>query len=289
MDRRILNLTAGLLANHHISSGRPANKIERPLSIVIMTNKSSHAKAILEHLKKNEIPIRSTVIERRREGYHNLSKKNDFIKRLIRLAKSEGLIGSFSLLVQVLGQTIHIGREQDWQNDSFYRNYSSEIEVVDDFNGTVCEEYLKHIKPDLIVLGGSRILRKNIIEIPRIGILNAHPGLLPEYRGVDVIRWAILNGEDVGVTVHFIDEEIDGGIICLQEVISINFGKDSIQDISIRSEELAGRLMAASVMMIAAHGRIEKSEIQKTGHIYHSMDRKKRKKVDRILERSARI
>ena len=282
-------MTGGLLANDHISSERPADKIERPLSIVMMTNKSSHAKAILKHLSMNEIPIRSTVIERRREGYHNLSKKNDFIKRLIRLAKSEGVIGSFSLLVQVLGQTIHIGSEQDWQNDSFYRNYSSEVEVVDDFNGKVCEEYLKHIEPDLIVLGGSRIIRKNIIEIPRIGILNAHPGLLPEYRGVDVIRWAILNGEDVGVTVHFIDEEIDCGTICLQEVISINFGKDNIQDISIKSEELAGRLMATSVMMIAAHGRIEKSGIQKTGHIYHSMDRKKRKKVDRILEGSARI
>lgn len=49
------------------------------------------------------------------------------------------------------------------------------------------------IKPDIIVLGGSSIIRENIIKIPKIGILNAHPGLLPKYREVDVIQWAIYN------------------------------------------------------------------------------------------------
>ena len=49
--------------------------------------------------------------------------------------------------------------------------------------------------------------------MPRLGTLNAHMGLLPMYRGMNVAEWAALNGEPVGCTVHFIDPGIDTGAI----------------------------------------------------------------------------
>jgi methionyl-tRNA formyltransferase len=51
----------------------------------------------------------------------------------------------------------------------------------------------------LILLGGARILKRPILECARLAVLNAHPGLLPAYRGVDVIPWALHNGDPVGV------------------------------------------------------------------------------------------
>lgn len=76
-------------------------------------------------------------------------------------------------------------------------------------------EKLRQIKPDFIyVWSYSMILPQEIIEIPKHGCINVHLGLLPEYRGVNGIRWALLNGEEkTGVTIHFMDSGIDTGDI----------------------------------------------------------------------------
>lgn len=74
---------------------------------------------------------------------------------------------------------------------------------------------LTQIKPDIIyVWSYPMILPKEIINIPKFGCINAHMGLLPEYRGVNGVRWALLNNEaKTGVTIHFMDEGVDTGDI----------------------------------------------------------------------------
>jgi hypothetical protein len=76
-------------------------------------------------------------------------------------------------------------------------------------------EILRALAPDVIAIGQTGILRPNLLEIPRLGTLNAHPGVLPNYRGIDSFQWAILNGEseNVGVTVHWVDRGVDTGPI----------------------------------------------------------------------------
>jgi methionyl-tRNA formyltransferase len=76
-------------------------------------------------------------------------------------------------------------------------------------------EKLRQMKTDLIfVWSYPMILPAEIIEIPRLGCVNVHLGLLPEYRGVNGIRHALLNGEEkTGVTIHFMDAGIDSGDI----------------------------------------------------------------------------
>jgi methionyl-tRNA formyltransferase len=77
--------------------------------------------------------------------------------------------------------------------------------------------------PDLIVsVDYDRILRRSLLELPRFGGINAHPGMLPRYRGVSVVTWALQNGEpEIGVTVHHLDERIDAGDIILQRPIPV--------------------------------------------------------------------
>ncbi len=75
---------------------------------------------------------------------------------------------------------------------------------------------LRAFEPDLFIsLRYRRILKTAAIEIPRYGVLNLHSGLLPEYKGVMVSFWAMLNGEEeIGSTLHTIgDGTIDTGPI----------------------------------------------------------------------------
>jgi methionyl-tRNA formyltransferase len=77
--------------------------------------------------------------------------------------------------------------------------------------------------PDaIIVVGYGRIIPQWMIDLPRLGNINLHASLLPEYRGAAPIQWAIASGETVtGVTTMRIDAGLDTGDILLQKEIPI--------------------------------------------------------------------
>ena len=63
----------------------------------------------------------------------------------------------------------------------------------------------------IIQAGGGFIYTNDMIASTNIGVINVHPGKLPEYRGCSVPEWAIYNKDDVIITAHMIDEGIDTG------------------------------------------------------------------------------
>ncbi len=64
-----------------------------------------------------------------------------------------------------------------------------------------------------------------VLELPRLGCLNVHPSLLPEYRGPAPLFWVLRNGEEsTGVSVHLMTEELDAGPILAQQEIPIPDG-----------------------------------------------------------------
>jgi methionyl-tRNA formyltransferase len=74
----------------------------------------------------------------------------------------------------------------------------------------------RELKPDLICVFGTSLIRGDLLKEGRLGIANLHGGLSPEYRGADCTFWALYNGEPekVGCTLHWIDAGIDtGGLI----------------------------------------------------------------------------
>lgn len=74
---------------------------------------------------------------------------------------------------------------------------------------------IKKEAPDLIILASfGQIISKDIIDIPRLGILNVHGSILPKLRGASPITYAILNGEGkTGVTLMRMEEKIDTGAV----------------------------------------------------------------------------
>jgi methionyl-tRNA formyltransferase len=71
---------------------------------------------------------------------------------------------------------------------------------------------------DLLINGGTtRILKESILNAPRLGVLNIHPGRLPDYRGCTCVEWAVHNDEEVCNSAHFMTKTIDGGPVVLSE------------------------------------------------------------------------
>jgi methionyl-tRNA formyltransferase len=71
----------------------------------------------------------------------------------------------------------------------------------------------KRLQPDLIAVFGTSLIRGDLLHQGRLGILNLHGGLSPEYRGADCTFWALYNREPdkIGCTLHYIDAGIDTG------------------------------------------------------------------------------
>jgi len=99
-------------------------------------------------------------------------------------------------------------------------------------------DYLEDLSVDLIVLAGyMKILTKPFTQRFAGKILNIHPSLLPKYPGLDTYQRALENRDsEHGTTVHFVNEEIDGGAIVLQAKVPI-FPGDTVEEIELRTRE----------------------------------------------------
>lgn len=104
--------------------------------------------------------------------------------------------------------------------DKLFRNlrevaavYCFPVVTRNDQNSPPSIARLKEWSPDLIIFTGGNILRKPLLEVPRLGVLNAHLGLLPEIRGMSSPEWSLLKHIPVGITIHYMDAGIDTGPI----------------------------------------------------------------------------
>ena len=88
-------------------------------------------------------------------------------------------------------------------------------------------------KVDLIVLAGwMRIVSPKLINAFPNRIINLHPSLLPKYKGLHAIERALESDDTVtGVSVHYVNEELDGGEIILQEEVPI-LPKDNVDSLT---------------------------------------------------------
>ena len=118
--------------------------------------------------------------------------------------------------------------------------------TVGNHNGLDCREMLRAYGTDLVVLGGTRILRPPVLAIPPRGTINAHPGLLPQLRGSSSVGWALYKDLPVGCTVHYVDAGIDTGPILLQRRLPVRRG-DVYEKIVRGVLTLSGNLMVETL------------------------------------------
>jgi methionyl-tRNA formyltransferase len=107
--------------------------------------------------------------------------------------------------------------------------------------------HLEGLDLNLIVFGGTRIIRGEILDYPSDGVINAHPGLLPECRGSASPAWSVYHDIRVGSTCHFCDNGIDTGEMLIKREVAVKKGM-SYEDLCYETLVLAGVLMKEALM-----------------------------------------
>jgi methionyl-tRNA formyltransferase len=150
-------------------------------------------------------------------------------------------------------------------------------------------ERLRSLQCDVGLHAANVIYREPTISAFRLGILNAHIGILPKYRGRSVAEWSILQGDSTGITVFFIDSGIDTGErIVLREFISSD-GKNSVTKLKNMLFDCDARLYRKALeALMCAELRFEGNDLSE-GRRYYVMSNIFTEGVNKILTERAKL
>jgi methionyl-tRNA formyltransferase len=130
---------------------------------------------------------------------------------------------------------------------------------------------LSMYKPELICVAGfPRRIPQIVLDIPRLGCLNVHPSLLPDNRGPAPLFWVFRYGyTQTGVTIHFMNEELDAGDIITQQAIPVEVGI-SYEKLEGQCAELGGQLLVQCIRDVyKGHAqRVPQDEAKSSYHSY---------------------
>jgi len=111
--------------------------------------------------------------------------------------------------------------------------------------------YLKTLNIDLIINQSQNIVKKELLSIPKIGVLNRHNALLPKNRGRLTPFWVVLNEEkETGVSIHFVEEGIDSGDIVVQKKYMVQ-KKDNFNTIVKKNYSIAAKAMIEAIDILS--------------------------------------
>ena len=138
-------------------------------------------------------------------------------------------------------------------------------------NNINSDDFLKTLSSfhcDLYIsMSFNQIFHSAVRSLPPLGVINCHAGLLPFYRGRNVLNWALINDEkQFGVTVHFVDEGIDTGDIILQRSFPIS-DNDDYSSLLQRSYVYCAELLFESLCQLISNKvcRVRQTEIHPHG------------------------
>ncbi|OGM94227.1 hypothetical protein A2532_01230 [Candidatus Wolfebacteria bacterium RIFOXYD2_FULL_48_11] len=108
-------------------------------------------------------------------------------------------------------------------------------------------EQLRSFEPDLFVIAAyAKLVKQNVLDIPKHGTIGVHPSLLPAYRGASPMQTTLLDGQDItGVSLFMIDEKMDHGPIVAQETVQI--GTMNYTQLAKKLAEIGGELVAKTI------------------------------------------
>ena len=150
-----------------------------------------------------------------------ISGNGSNLEALIDACNKNLINGSISIVISNNPDAFGIERAKNHSIDYKIIN-NRKFKTREDFDQAILEE-LKDSRPDLVVLAGfMRILSPVMTKAFKNKIINIHPSLLPKYPGLNTHNSVIENGDlKHGVTIHYVNEVLDGGQIIAQGEISV--------------------------------------------------------------------
>ena len=143
-------------------------------------------------------------------------------------------------------------------NESFYNNYSDNFKKID----------------IVFLIWWPYIIDKMFIKLPSIGVINTHPSLLPYNKGKNYNFWTIVEDTPFGVSLHFVDSNIDSGDILFQKKI-IKTWEDTGKTIYLKAQKAIIDLFIDSFPKIIAgnYSRIKQNKKSGTFHYGYEMNK----------------
>lgn len=188
---------------------------------IVMLVGPDESSGFFYHGLKDSFSIQHVILET------PVSKKDFLKKRINRL-------GIWTVLGQVLFQLIIVKilrlNSKDRIREICRFGGLSQEKIADNvlfrvpsINSDECLAFLKEINPDIVVVNGTRIISKKILNGIDAIFINTHSGITPKYRGVHGGYWALATGDqnNCGVSVHLVDPGIDTGGVLYQKNIKI--------------------------------------------------------------------
>lgn len=154
-----------------------------------------------------------------------ISGNGSNLESLIKACKKNIIKGEINLVISNNPDAFGIERAKKHSINYKIIN-NKDFKTREDFDLAILKD-LKKINPDLIVLAGfMRILSRVMTNYFGDKIINIHPSLLPKYPGLNTHKLVIDNGDAKhGITIHYVNEVLDGGKIIAQAEISVKPGE----------------------------------------------------------------
>ncbi|RJQ41001.1 MAG: hypothetical protein C4545_07705 [Anaerolineaceae bacterium] len=172
--------------------------------------------------------------------------------------------------------------------DDLAKEHHIPYQVCRDLSDSICEKFVRPLEPHLIVFTGGGLVRQNILQIPGLGVLNCHTGVLPAYRGMDVVEWTAMENAvekiGFGVTLHYMDKGVDTGPILLVHHIT-PAPQDTFSTIRMRLEVEMVQAMLEGVRGIASGNLKARAQKAEDGRQYFVMHPRIKKIAEERLKK----
>ena len=118
-------------------------------------------------------------------------------------------------------------------------------------NSKKFRDHLETLDLDIIINQSQNIIKKELLSIPKIGVLNRHNALLPKNRGRLTPFWVVFNEEkETGVSIHFVEEGIDSGDIVVQKRYNVS-KRDNFNSIVKKNYAIASKSMVEAINILS--------------------------------------
>jgi len=111
------------------------------------------------------------------------------------------------------------------------------------------EAFLDTHSFDHVLVAGAGLLPNSLVLNHKI--INAHPGFLPEVRGLDSLKWAIYNGKPIGITTHYISDKADEGLLIEKRLLELQ-PNDSFHSLAYRQYEVEIEMLVNAIALVDA-------------------------------------
>ena len=206
--------------------------------VVVFTVPCAKALRLLKALHENGIVVQAVVL-----------RQGSPFQRIRRLVRRFGIRSTARIVKNRLKTELTSSRSRSFYRQRAYQSWACEVIPVPDLNSAGALAALKRLSPDIGVIACAGILKPEVLEGFRIGVLNIHPGITPAYRGLNPIEWAILEGTQPAVTLHLIDAGIDTGPVIEQQVVRLERG-DDFDSLYRRTQDVGIGILARSLQRL---------------------------------------